>query len=461
MKRLFGNTNKLKWTLRTAIGALMTFATTSAFAGSAEAEAGESQAMYYFLLGITGLLVLLTVSKTMKVLEMAYEAGGKERRKFNWNKINGAMLLLYMFAFVGGTVWEMFYHGGMIFPESASEHGVLTDSLFMVTFGVTVVVFIITHILLFFFAYKYKGSPDRKAFFYADNNKLEAWWTIIPAVVMAVLVITGMKTWNQITDYDQEDIYTEIEVFAYQFGWSTRYPGNDGVLGKTNYNMISVTNPLGILTQEDFDKKSADLVTEIAMVEKRMADLEAELGNTPVESGDYVKVQLNIEDQQDIWDNRTAHIERLGKFSEKMMTNEFFAPAKDDVIERELVLPVGKTLRLSFRARDVIHSAYMPDFRLQMNCVPGMPTQFIFTPRLTTEEMREVKGDETFDYSMICAKICGTAHFNMQMKVTVVSEADYKKWLATKTPYYVDQHKAMIEEAPVTEQTEEAMVANF
>ena len=460
MKRLFGNTNKLKWTLRTAVGALMTFASTSAFAGSAEAVAGESQAMYYFLLGITGLLVLLTVSKTMKVLEMAYEASGKERRKFNWNKINGAMLLVYMVAFVGGTIWEMFYHGGMLFPESASEHGVLTDDLFMVTFGLTVVVFIITHILLFFFAYKYKGSPERKAFFYPDNNKLEAWWTIIPAVVMAVLVITGMKTWNQITDIDQEDIYTDVEVFAYQFGWSTRYAGNDGELGKTNYNLISGTNPLGVFTQEDFNKKSTELTEEIAMVEKRIVDLEAELLNTPEGTEDYNKVQLNIEEQKDIWDNRTAHVVRMGKFSKEMMNNEFFAPAKDDIIERELVLPVGKTIRLNFRARDVIHSAYMPDFRLQMNCVPGMPTQFIFTPRLTTEEMREVKGDENYDYSLVCAKICGTAHFNMQMKVTVVSEAEYEKWLASKTPYFVTQHKAMIEEAPVTE-SEEAMVANF
>ena len=400
----------------------------------------------------------------MKVLEMAYDASGKSRRKFNWNKINGAMLLLYMVAFLGGTIWEMFYHGKDLFPESASEHGVLTDNLFMVTFGITVVVFVITHILLFVFAYKYKGSPDRKAFFYPDNNKLEIYWTIVPAIVMAVLVITGMRTWNQITDYDRDDVYTDVEVFAYQFGWTTRYPGEDGVLGKTNYNLISGTNSLGIFTAEDLKSKKAELKNDIATATKRLEEANAKLEATPESSDDYVKTLESIEMLEDQLENRTLHLERVNNFSEEMMTAEFFAPAKDDIVEKELVVPVGKTVRLNFRARDVIHSAYLPDFRLQMNCVPGMPTQFVFTPRLTTEEMREIKGDENYDYTMACAKICGSAHFNMQMTVKVVSEAEYQEWLAEKTPYYVAQYMQVeepAEEENAEEVAEEAMAANM
>ena len=105
----------------------------------------------------------------------------------------------------------------------------------------------------------------------------------------------------------------------------------------------------------------------------------------------------------------------------------------DDIVVREVHLPVNKPVLLKFRSRDVIHSAYLPHFRVQMNCVPGLSTQFAFTPTKTTAEMKEDEGEE-FEYVLLCNKICGSAHFNMQMKFIVESEEDYNKWLdAQKT----------------------------
>ena len=113
------------------------------------------------------------------------------------------------------------------------------------------------------------------------------------------------------------------------------------------------------------------------------------------------------------------------------------------------------------RSQDVLHSAYMPHFRAQMNCVPGMVTEFAFIPTYTTSEYRELpfmvekvahinklraeksvelvaKGGTaldpyTFDYLLLCNKICGASHYNMQMKVVVDTPEDYKKWLSEKT----------------------------
>ena len=105
----------------------------------------------------------------------------------------------------------------------------------------------------------------------------------------------------------------------------------------------------------------------------------------------------------------------------------------DDIVVREVHLPVNKPVLLKFRSRDVIHSAYLPHFRVQMNCVPGLSTQFAFTPTKTTAEMKEDEGEE-FEYVLLCNKICGSAHFNMQMKFIVESEEDYNKWInAQKT----------------------------
>jgi|TARA_B110000240_G_C13511133_1_gene459458 cytochrome c oxidase subunit 2 len=122
--------------------------------------------------------------------------------------------------------------------------------------------------------------------------------------------------------------------------------------------------------------------------------------------------------------------------------------AQDDKQVTELYLPKGKKIHFKFRSQDVLHSAYMPHFRAQMNCVPGMVTEFGFTPKYTTEEMREqpevmaktrginkirnAKGEELyeFDYILLCNKICGASHYSMQMKITVVEQEEYDEWIA-------------------------------
>ena len=83
-----------------------------------------------------------------------------------------------------------------------------------------------------------------------------------------------------------------------------------------------------------------------------------------------------------------------------------------------------------------------------MNCVPGLSTQFVFTPTKTTEQMRKdpdiikqveeanrilegkgQQGNVEFDYSLLCNKICGNAHYNMKMKIVVVTQEEYDAWL--------------------------------
>ena len=75
----------------------------------------------------------------------------------------------------------------------------------------------------------------------------------------------------------------------------------------------------------------------------------------------------------------------------------------------------------------------MPHFRVQMNCVPGLSTQFAFTPIMTTKEYQEYLQDTTFTYILLCNKICGNSHYNMYMEVEVKSEEDYQIWLSDQT----------------------------
>jgi len=103
----------------------------------------------------------------------------------------------------------------------------------------------------------------------------------------------------------------------------------------------------------------------------------------------------------------------------------------DDKLLREVHLVVGKPVLLKFRSRDVIHSAFLPHFRVQMNCVPGLITQFAFTPTKTTKQMKEEEGKD-FEYVLLCNKICGAAHYNMQMSFIVETQEEYDAWIRSK-----------------------------
>jgi cytochrome c oxidase subunit 2 len=111
----------------------------------------------------------------------------------------------------------------------------------------------------------------------------------------------------------------------------------------------------------------------------------------------------------------------------------------DDLQADTLVLPVNKSIRLNIFAQDVIHSVYMPHFRVQQNAVPGLPTYFKFIPTITTAEMRSRLDDPKFEFLLYCNKICGASHYNMQRVVRVVTEGEYRQWIARQKPYLTPQ----------------------
>lgn len=316
----------------------------------------------------------------------------------------GFLAFLYVFTIYGLIAW-----GNLPLHTPASEHGGQVDNLMNITWVLIFTVQAITQVLLYYFAFKYKGKQGQKALYFADNNKLEALWSIIPAVVLAGLILYGLYAWTNIMFVDKDEEVIEVEIYAQQFKWTARYAGQDNVLGKANVRYIEGVNTLGV----------------------------------------------------DLADPNS----------------------QDDIVVSELHIPKGKKIHFKFRSQDVLHSAYFPHFRAQMNCVPGMVTEFAFTPIYTTAEYRDLpymiekvshindlrakksaeliaKGESgldpyTFDYLLLCNKICGASHYNMQMKVIVDSPEDYKKWLANQESL-VSQVKASLEKpadaaAPATE----------
>ena len=323
---------------------------------------------YYLLMFVLLCIFIAIIGKILKVYEISREMQG-QKSKFDSRRINGVLLGIALIAGIYGVYWSYSVQGPMSMHESASVHGLDIDYMFNITLILTTIVFILTHIALFGFSFQYRGSENRKAYFYPHNNSLERIWTIIPAIVLTVLVLLGFFTWRGITNVSPEDQKKaiNIEVTGEQFKWSLRYAGADNQIGTRNYKLTTPTNGLGI----DFkDQKS--------------------------------------------W---------------------------DDKLVGEIVIPVNKPVRFTVGSKDVLHSFYLPDFRAQINAVPGMPTYFQFTPRLTTAEVRVQRNNPEYNYVLLCAKNCGAGHYNMQAKVTVVSEAEYATWLAKQALYYNDDAK--------------------
>jgi cytochrome c oxidase subunit 2 len=333
-------------------------------------------------------LVLLAVAlwQLTKIFDLTQVGTQKDNSQIatdNDNNVQGYLMFGFLAFIYIFTIYGLFKWGGLALHTPASAHGAQVDNLMNISWVLLFIVQAITQVLLHYFAFKYRGKKDQKALYFADNNKLEAIWSFIPAVVLAGLILYGLYAWTNIMFIDDEEDTVVIELYAQQFKWSARYAGKDNVLGKANVRFIQGVNTLGV-------------------------------------------------DMSD-------------------------PNAQDDIVVSELHIPKGVKVHFKMRSQDVLHSAYMPHFRAQMNCVPGMVTEFAFEPIFTTAEYREMpymiekvskineirskksvelvaKGGTaldpyTFDYLLLCNKICGSSHYNMQMKIVVDTPEDYKKWL--------------------------------
>ena len=342
-------------------------------------------------------MLAVIIVQISRVRELSAAMRGEEQAERSATNRNGYGLYAFMIVFLVGTVVSAYYYKDSMLGYgpwgSASAHGSAIDDMVSLTLGFTGVVFIATHIALFYFAYKYRETVHKKADFISHDNRLEIIWTAIPAVVMTFLVVGGLDAWNEVmadvpelradgTETEAGIDYIEIEATGYQFAWDIRYPGEDGLIGTKNYRLISGTNPLG----------------------------------------------------QD-WEDVKNH---------------------DDFMPTEIVLPVGVDVRVRITSKDVLHNFYLPHFRVKMDAVPGMPTYFVFNPQVTTDSMRQrlreypeyqVPADpedpdglerwEAFEYELACAELCGRGHFSMRRLVKIVSMEEYEDWLGDQTPLYL------------------------
>ncbi|MEJ7736251.1 MAG: cytochrome c oxidase subunit II [Chitinophagaceae bacterium] len=214
----------------------------------------------YFLIAIL-LLGFLVTFQIAKASEYVGILKGEKKTFEQNNRINGFLMIIFLVLGLIGVYWCNELFKDRFLDNPASDHGVKIDNMLYITIALTGVVFLITQILLFWFAFKYQYSETRKAFYFPHNNRLEVIWTVVPAIALTVLVGFGLYYWFNITGDAPKDSVV-VEITGKQFGWIYRYPGKDGVFGKKYYKEIdeAANNQLGLIWE---DKAAQDdLVTQ-------------------------------------------------------------------------------------------------------------------------------------------------------------------------------------------------------
>jgi cytochrome c oxidase subunit 2 len=228
------------------------------------------------------------------------------------------------------------------FPQNVSSFGAQIDGLFNLIMYMVAFTFIVTEVCLAWFVFKYSKARADKGEFTHGSHKLEMIWTAIPALALLFIAFTQMETWALVKfekNFPKNGPYSIekpiAEVWASQFDWRFRYPGEDGQFG----------------TVDDLERSF-----------------------------------------------------------------EFVVPVNTDVVFR-------------LRSRDVIHSFFVPEFRLKQDALPGHTIPVWF------------KAEKEGVYDLVCAELCGWGHYKMAGVVRVVSAAEYEKFQAELKAHWYSNGK--------------------
>jgi cytochrome c oxidase subunit 2 len=230
-------------------------------------------------------------------------------------------------------------------PHLVSDRAAIDTALWW-SLLVTGIVFIATNLLLAWLGWRYTDHDGARAAYWHDNAKLEWAWTTATALIMFVFLFQALNLWGSIQRDVPRDAWV-VEATGQQFRWVFRYPGRDGMFGRTNARLVDV------------------------------------------ETENYIGL-----DRSDP------------------------AAADDLTAVNELYLPEDRPVLVRLRSTDVIHSFFLPNFRVKQDAVPGMTTETWFVPK------------KAGDYEIACAEHCGLGHYRMKGVVRVVPQAEIESRLA-------------------------------
>lgn len=344
------------------------------------------------------------------------------------NRFNANLMLIFMVALHAFLIWLLLDYGLLGLGPAASTQGEIIDSLFFVQWIIVFLVYFICVTLLFYFSWKYARKAGVKAYYYPHNNKLELIWTTIPSIVLSIMIILGLKAWNEITSPATAE-YVNVELFSKQFAWTARYSGMNNKLGNFDYKLTTDDNPYAIMTKDNIENSLTLMraggpgVSGIKQMEDKLNDR-----SLVMTVSDRDKLEHDL--------HRNERLANLLEAMEVTYKDSLDGLANDDVIvEDSLILLKGQKYNFHLRSKDVLHSAYFPQFRQQMNTVPGLTTYIKLQPIYTSDEMKKLTNNPQYEFALMCNKVCGASHYKMKMSIRVLGPEEFLAWQKTKMTY--------------------------
>ncbi|QEQ00477.1 cytochrome c oxidase subunit II [Thermosynechococcus sp. CL-1] len=303
-----------------------------------------------------------------------------------WTLTAGVVVTLISF-------WVGHHHG--LLPEQASEQAPLVDNFFdiMLTIGTALFLVVQGAIILFVIRYRRRAGEEGDGLPVEGNLPLEAFWTAIPALIVIFL-----------------GIYS-VDIFQRMGGLN---PGDHTM------HAMHTPKPAVAVVAEAPSKTTSDATALLAAAPTP----EIGIGASPDVQGKAPDVVVDVAGMQYAW---------------------IFTYPDSGIVSGELHIPVGKDVQLNLSARDVIHSFWVPQFRLKQDAIPGVPTELRF------------KATKVGTYPVVCAELCGGYHGAMRTQVIVHTPEDFEAWrsqnqaIAT-TPVIPSLSDRHVEEMGVTPQ---------
>ena len=346
-------------------------------------------------------------------------------------------------------------------PYNYAKHGHSMDALFTWIFWICAIVFVLTQIALIYFLVKYRSraaTRAKKAVFLHGNTKLEMVWTLIPAIILAVVALASKGVWDRYRyaeDYDNTP-QTEVLVIAEQFQWNFVYPGKDKQFGQ----YLAYPKP------SDPPYRNKPFVEAMSKINKDI--LENPLGQN--KQFDDPEARYGQDDDYDVNPGRP------------------------------LILPINRPIAIRLSSKDVIHDFYMPNFRVKLDALPGMQGRLNFTAEDGAKSTEELAIDDpklvgkpiwldsatpnvqyvgssdasqvvyslnnksgaiiaksrdplsremisalkangvtkvtavTRPFELVCEELCGPGHYKMRGEVYFISGAEYDRFIAKDAP---------------------------
>jgi cytochrome c oxidase subunit 2 len=245
-----------------------------------------------------------------------------------------------------------------LMPMQASLQAPLVDGFFNVMFTIAIALFLVVEgtILIFLVKFRRRRGDDTDGLPIEGNVPLEIFWTAIPTVIVLGLGIYSVDVFNQMGGFEPAGHPHSAAHVAHM-------PGS--AIAATLSDTEATTAPtIGIGASPQTLNKPADLVVDVKGIQY------AWLFNYP-DSG---------------------------------------------ITSGELHIPVGADVQLNLSAQDVIHSFWVPNFRLKQDALPGIPTELRFV------------ATKPGTYPVVCAELCGGYHGSMRTQVIVHTPEEYDNW---------------------------------